>query len=51
MLANVSEARNTALKAEMMIQDKRTDFAGRNRFQPAPMNSEKNISTNNLQSQ
>lgn len=33
MLANVSEARNMALKAKMMLQEKRTGFPQKNCYQ------------------
>lgn len=48
MLVNVSEARNMALKAEMMMKDKKTE---RNRFETASMNVDKDTSTYNSQRQ
>lgn len=51
MLVNVSEARNMALKVEMMMQDKKADCLKWNRFWTTSMNVDNDTSTYNLQRQ
>lgn len=51
MLTDVAEARNMALKAEMMMQEKKGDWSKKNRFSSAPTTVDQDAPTYNSQKQ